>query len=112
VTQHTHGLRAWLLQRASSIYLGGFLVYVSGYLLSRDEMNYPQWQAWLSHPLMSVASAAFVLAVLVHGWVGMRDIILDYVHVLGLRLLLLSLVGLLLAGCGLWGLRILVVTSA
>ena len=37
----------------------------------------------------------------------MRDIVLDYVHRLWPRLLLLSLVGLLLTGCGLWALYVL-----
>ena len=47
------------------------------------------------------------LAVLLHGWVGMRDVVRDYVRRLWLRLLLLSLIGLLLTGCGLWALHIL-----
>jgi succinate dehydrogenase / fumarate reductase membrane anchor subunit len=54
-----------------------------------------------------VASAAFVLAVLLHAWLGMRDVVLDYVHRLWLRLLLLPLIGLLLTGSGLWAFHIL-----
>jgi len=43
----------------------------------------------------------------VHSWIGIRDIILDYAAGAGWRLLLLTLVGLVLAGCGLWALRVL-----
>ena len=56
---------------------------------------------------MTVASALFILAVLLHGWVGMRDVVLDYIHSLRLRLTVLSLIALIFIGCGLWALQIL-----
>jgi len=48
---------------------------------------------------------------LIHGWVGLRDVTLDYIHHLGLRLMVLTLTAVLLIGCGFWAVRILIVTS-
>lgn len=107
MSRPTHGLRDWLLQRISAVYLAGFLVFFLLHITLRPAATFEAWHAWLAHPAMSVASAAFVLAVLLHGWLGMRDVVLDYVRRLWLRLLLLSLIGTLLIGCGLWALRIL-----
>ena len=107
MSRPTHGLRDWLLQRISAIYLAGFLVFVILHISLRPAQSHQEWHAWIAHPAMTVASAAFILAVLLHGWLGMRDVVLDYVHRLWLRLLLLSLIGLLLTGCGLWALHIL-----
>jgi len=107
LSRPTHGLRDWLLQRISAVYLAGFLVYLLARIGFGPAQDYAAWHAWFTHPLMTVASAGFVLAVLLHGWVGMRDVVLDYVRRLPLRLLLLSLIGLLLTGCGLWALRVL-----
>ena len=107
----THGLRDWLLQRLSAVYLGAFLVYLMVHFYLQPQHGYQQWHDWLTRPVMSVASAVFILAILVHGWVGMRDVILDYIHNLGLRIVVLSLVGLVLVGCGLWALRILLLAS-
>jgi succinate dehydrogenase / fumarate reductase membrane anchor subunit len=107
LSRPTHGLRDWLLQRISAVYLAGFLVFVILQISFRPAHTWQEWHAWFAHPAMAVASAAFVLAVLLHGWLGMRDVVLDYVHRLWLRLLLLSLIGLLLTGCGLWALHIL-----
>jgi succinate dehydrogenase / fumarate reductase membrane anchor subunit len=111
LSRPTHGLRDWLLQRLSALYLGVFLVYLMVHFYLQPQQSYPQWHDWLTAPVMSVASAAFILAILVHGWVGMRDVVLDYIHNLGLRIIVLSLIGLILIGCGLWALRILLLAS-
>ena len=60
---------------------------------------------------MGIAGAGFVLALMLHGWVGVRDIILDYIPALGMRLLLLTLSGALLAASGFWVLRLLLLAA-
>ena len=107
VSRPTHGLRDWLLQRLTAVYLACFLIYLIVHFLSRPPVNYQQWQNWITHPAMTIASVLFILAVLVHGWVGMRDVVLDYVQSLRLRLMVLSLIALLFIGCGLRALQIL-----
>lgn len=102
------GLRAWLVQRLSAVYLGGFLFYGGARWLLMPPQDWVQWHVWLSHPLMRIASAVFILAILVHVWIGMRNVVLDYVRPFGVRLSLLALIGLVLAGCGLWSLQVLV----
>lgn len=108
MTHHSTGLQPWLLQRISAVYLGVFLVYFVVSLLICGELDYAEWYGWLTHPVMSVATAGFIFALLIHGWVGMRNIILDYASHIGVRLLLLTGVWLLLAGCGIWSLQILI----
>lgn len=107
VSRPTHGLRDWLLQRFTAVYLGCFLVYLMVSFYHQPPRDYQQWHEWITHPAMAIASAAFILALLVHGWVGMRDVVLDYVKTLHLRLLMLSLIALVFIGCGLWALQIL-----
>jgi succinate dehydrogenase / fumarate reductase membrane anchor subunit len=111
MSQPALGLRPWLLQRISAVYLAGFLLYVAGHFLLQPYPGFAAWQAWLGHPLMRLAGSGFILALAVHGWVGLRDIILDYASGVGLRLLLLTLIGLLLGGCGLWALRVLLLAG-
>ncbi|MDH3559464.1 MAG: succinate dehydrogenase, hydrophobic membrane anchor protein [Gammaproteobacteria bacterium] len=111
MTSHTHGLRTWLLQRFSGVYLAVYLVYVIASAMRQGSYSYAEWHTWLVHPVMSIATAGFILAMLAHGWVGMRDVILDYVHGLGVRLLLLTLIALTLVACGLWALRVLLLAA-
>jgi succinate dehydrogenase / fumarate reductase membrane anchor subunit len=111
MSRQTHALRGWLIQRFSAVYLAGFLVYLLIHFLTLETLDYDAWRAWLAHPAVALASAGFVLALVLHGWVGVRDIILDYTHPLGLRLLLLALSGALLAASGLWAVRLLLVNA-
>jgi succinate dehydrogenase / fumarate reductase membrane anchor subunit len=111
VSQAAPGLRPWLLQRISAVYLAGFLLYLAGHFLLQPHHDFAAWQAWLGHPLMRLAGSGFILAMVTHSWVGLRDIILDYANGVGWRLLLLTLVGLVLGGCGLWALRILLLAG-
>jgi succinate dehydrogenase / fumarate reductase membrane anchor subunit len=111
MSRPTHGLRDWLLQRLTAIYLACFLGYLLVHFLLQPQHTFQQWHGWVTGPAMIIATAMFFLAVLVHGWVGMRDVVLDYVHTIGLRLTMLSLIALTLIGSGLWALRILVQAS-
>jgi len=112
VSHHADGLRTWLLQRVSAVYLGLFLLYVLAHFWLNPRPDYEAWRAWVASPVVSITGAGFILALLIHGWVGVRDVTLDYIHHLGLRLVLLTLVAFLLIGCGLWVMRILIVISS
>jgi len=107
LSRPTHGLRDWLLQRISAVYVAAFTLYCLTHIALQPATGFQQWHDWLRHPVMAVASAGFIVALLLHAWVGMRDVVLDYVQALSLRLALLSLIGLVSIGCGLWALRIL-----
>jgi succinate dehydrogenase / fumarate reductase membrane anchor subunit len=100
-----------MLQRLSAVYLAVFLLYFVIRFLLVPQWTAPAWYAWITNPAMRIASAGFILALLAHAWIGMRDIVLDYIKPLGLRLALLLLIGLVLGGCGLWALHVLMVAS-
>lgn len=111
MTRYALGLRSWLLQRISAAYMALFIVYLVVYFVLRAPASHSAWQGWLSHPAVSVASAGFLLALLLHAWIGMRDVVLDYVHPVAVRLLVLTLIAIVLLGCGLWGLRVLLLAA-
>jgi succinate dehydrogenase / fumarate reductase membrane anchor subunit len=91
-------MRAWLLQRLSAFYLGVVILIVSVWWLTTDSITYVEWRQLIGHPFIAVMLALFFLALLFHAWVGIRDIMLDYIHHIGIRLvLLLSIAGVLLA---------------
>ncbi len=102
MSRRAQGLRAWLWQRLSSVYMALYLLPVGALLLLQPPESQAQWRAWLAQPLIGLATAIFFWALLIHAWVGMRDVLMDYVHSTTLRLVLMCIVSLLLAGSGLW----------
>lgn len=107
MSRQAHGLRAWLLQRMTAVYLLLYVVYLFVYFLGTSISDFNAWHAWLSDPLVNLATGLFVLSLLLHAWVGVRDVIMDYVTHTGLRVSLFAGVGLMLVGSGLWSLRVL-----
>jgi succinate dehydrogenase / fumarate reductase membrane anchor subunit len=104
-----HGLRPWLIQRISALYILIYVAYLALSIAGASDVGFAPWRAWLFHPFNSIATGLFVLALLMHAWVGVRDIILDYVHNTLARMIAFSLVIAVLAGSGLWSAKILLI---
>ena len=102
------GQRAFVLQRLTALVL---LAYVAGAAL-RLALGPPvaleQWREWTARPAGAALLALLAAALLLHAWVGVRDVVLDYVHPLGLRLAVLGAVAAALLFLGLWTALILV----
>lgn len=101
------GLRAWLVQRLTAVYIFLFIVFLLFHFLLDPPHSYQAWRAWVGNPVVSILAAVFFVALLLHAWVGVRDVIMDYVHPLGVRVSLLALLGSGLLAAGAWVLRIL-----
>jgi len=111
MTRKVSGFRAWVVQRLSAIYLATYLLYLAGHFALSPPESYIAWKAWLSSPLVSVGLALFFLSLLLHAWIGIRDVVIDYVHQLVIRLCVLSVVAITLAASGFWILRSLIVVA-
>lgn len=99
---HT-GLRPWLWQRASALYLAGYLGYLLFHLSCTGVWaDHAQWRAFMGAPLHSAAAALAAVLVALHAWIGLRDISMDYIPCLALRLLVRGLLGLALAASVWW----------
>ncbi len=101
------GLTPWLIQRISAVYLGLFLATFLIMLLLDGGWDYTHWRATLRQPWMIAAALLFYLSLIAHAWVGIRDVVVDYIHPLALRLATLALIGALLAVFAFWSLLIL-----
>lgn len=105
------GFTAWLLQRASAVYMLLFFVLVPLYIGLQGVRDYNAWHTLLAEPVMALIWALFFLALMVHAWVGMRDILIDYVSGLVLRLSLLAMLAILLVIMMFWVLGVLLLNS-
>jgi succinate dehydrogenase / fumarate reductase membrane anchor subunit len=102
-----YGLGDWLLQRLTAVVM---LVFTIGFvvcLVVHKPGSYAEWKALFSGTFVRVTTALFFAALLYHAWVGMRDILMDYVKPTGLRLALQSAVGVALLLYLIWIAQIL-----
>ena len=89
-------------QRVSAVYLLVFIVYLCAHFLLDPPASFEQWRDWVRDPIVSTATLLFFAAILLHAWVGLRDVILDYVHPPAARVTVLVLMGIGIAAMAAW----------
>lgn len=112
MSRQASGMRAWIFQRVTAVYLLLYFPYLILKFVSSPPADYAAWIAWLSQPGASIGALLFVAALLLHAWVGVRDAVIDYVHPIAARVTVLSLLAFGLAACGLWALKAVVLAHA
>ena len=107
VTGAHYGLRDWLAQRITALIMAVYSLIVVSVLLSGHPINYAIWRDLFAQGWMRVATLLFAASLAWHAWVGVRDILMDYVRPAGLRLALEVMVLLTIAAYVGWTIQIL-----
>lgn len=102
-----YGLRDWLVQRVTAVVMAVFAVLMLFVVLFDRPSTYHAWHGLFAQQWMRLASLLFLLALFWHAWIGVRDILMDYVNSAGVRLVAEVGVVLLLVGYALWSVQIL-----
>lgn len=101
------GLGAWIIQRLTAIYLLFFFIFLLVYFVFFPPVSYDAWRDSISSTVLIVTTSVFFIALLVHAWVGLRDVIMDYVKPLSLRMTVLALLALGLISMAAWVMQVL-----
>ena len=108
VTGAHYGLRDWLAQRVTAILMALFTVIVLAQLLfTAGPIGYDKWAGLFAAQWMKVLTFSVIVALLYHVWVGVRDVFMDYVKPVGIRLALQVFSIVWLVGCAGWGIQVL-----
>ena len=107
VTGAHYGLRDWLAQRITAAIMAVYTVILLVVLVGGGPISYPVWKDLFSQGWMRVATLLFAASLAWHAWVGMRDILMDYVKPTGARLTAEVAVLLTIAGYLGWTVQIL-----
>ncbi len=102
-----YGLRDWLSQRVTAALMALFTVAVIVQVLLPGAMGYDRWAGIFSRQWMKVLTFVVIVALLIHVWVGMRDIWMDYVQPVGARLFAQVFTIVWLVGCAGWAIQVL-----
>jgi len=107
VTGAHYGLRDWIAQRITAVVLVLFLLVVLVSVLAHGGLDYASWSAVFAPQPMKLLTELAFLALYFHAWVGVRDIWMDYVKPVGVRLALHVGTILWLLYCMAWSVQIL-----
>ena len=86
VTGAHYGLRDWLAQRITAAIMAVYSVILLVVLIGAPPYSYAVWRDLFAQGWMRVATLLFMASLAWHAWVGMRNILMDYIKPDGLRL--------------------------
>jgi len=107
VTGAHYGLRDWLIQRVTALVMVVYCVVLAGYLLLGPHLDYDYWTALYSSNVVRTFTLLFLVSLFYHAWIGIRDIVMDYVKPASVRLVIHVLVILALLVYTIWSVQIL-----
>ena len=84
-----------------------FIVFILAHFIVDPPRSYAAWHGWIMSSSVSMATAVFFAALLAHAWVGVRDVLMDYIHPIAFRVWALALLGIGLMAMGVWVMQIL-----
>jgi len=102
-----YGLRDWLMQRITAVIMAVFSVFLAGFFVLHTPLQFGDLKQLFSHDPMRYFTLLFFLSLFLHAWVGMRDILMDYVHSAVVRLALHSAVIVSLVIYFMWAVQII-----
>jgi succinate dehydrogenase / fumarate reductase membrane anchor subunit len=103
-----YGIRDWLAQRITAALMAAFtLVVLLQVIFTQGPLGYEGWAGIFASQWMKFLTFIVIIALLYHAWIGMRDIWMDYIKPLGLRLFLHVASLIWLIGCAGWAIQVL-----
>jgi succinate dehydrogenase / fumarate reductase membrane anchor subunit len=102
-----YGLRDWLAQRVTALVMAIYTVVLLVSFLTARNFSYEGWAGLFAHQWFKLFTLVTLLMLFYHAWVGMRDIWMDYVKPVGIRLILQVATILWLVVCAAWAVQIL-----
>lgn len=96
LTRRYPGMRLWLAQRLSAVAMASYLLGLALMLLLQQPADYEGWLELMSPWWWRVLTLLFFVSLIMHAWLGVRDVFKDYIFNLRLRAVLQVLVDVLL----------------
>lgn len=107
ITGAHYGTRDWLAQRITAAIMVVYTLIVFVTLLDAGPITYGVWRELFTQGWMRVATLLFAVCLVWHAWVGVRDILMDYIKPDGLRLAMQVFTILLLGAYVAWTIQVL-----
>ena len=102
-----YGVGNWLVQRFTAVLMAVYTVLAGVYVCWSAPASYADWKALFAGGFFRLATMLFLASLIWHAWIGMRDILVDYLHPYGLRLVAHAAVAIVLAFYLIWSISIL-----
>ena len=102
LTKKYPGMRQWLTQRLTAVVMAVYIVVLIVYMIALQPNNHAALRAALSPWWFRIFTLLFFLSLCMHAWLGVRDVLKDYVFNQTLRGYMQAVVDVLLIAYAIW----------
>jgi succinate dehydrogenase / fumarate reductase membrane anchor subunit len=85
LTKKYPGMRQWLSQRITAVYLAVYSVLFLALLLIQQPSGYTEWVSFFTPYWWRTATVLFFICLTIHTWLGVSNVFKDYIFNLTLR---------------------------
>ncbi|WP_448212216.1 succinate dehydrogenase, hydrophobic membrane anchor protein [Colwellia sp. MEBiC06753] len=79
------GVHDFILLRASAVVLAAYVLFIAGFFICTPEVTYDVWQGLFANLGMKVFTLVSLFALLAHAWIGIWQVLSDYIKPAFLR---------------------------
>jgi succinate dehydrogenase / fumarate reductase membrane anchor subunit len=102
-----YGMRDWLSQRVTATLMAVFTVVLLLQVMLGGPLGYDRWAGIFAAQWMKLLTLVVLVSLGWHAWVGIRDVWMDYVKPVGVRLALQVCTIVWLIACMGWAIQVL-----
>ena len=81
-----NGVHDYILVRATAIVLTLYILYMVGFFAITGDVTWEVWTGFFSSAFTKVFTLLALFSILIHAWIGMWQVLTDYVKPLVIRL--------------------------
>ena len=79
LTNKYPGMRLWLSQRLTALVMAVYFVLLLVFLVIVQPAAHAEWHAFISPTWFRIATLVFFMCLFMHAWLGVADVLKDYV---------------------------------
>ena len=102
-----YGLKDWLAQRITAAVMAAYTIILLVCFFRANAFSYEGWAGLFAQQWFRVATFVTFLALFYHAWIGVRDIWMDYIKPVSVRITLQVATILWLIACAGWAAQII-----
>lgn len=79
LTNKYPGMRLWLSQRLTALVMTAYIILFAVFLFVFRPADFAAWHAFISPTWFRLATLLFFMCLFMHAWLGVADVLKDYV---------------------------------
>jgi succinate dehydrogenase / fumarate reductase membrane anchor subunit len=79
------GVHDFILLRSTAIILASYALFMAYFFITTPQVTFEVWTAFFAHKGVKIFTSLAIIAVMIHAWIGIWQVLTDYIKCSKLR---------------------------